>query len=190
VETNAYRIFQEIQARRAIPHPDFRTLPRSFQIGGVTVEVLYPPADFGEKRAHDGWRNTNNNSLVLRLRMGAHTFLFPGDIMSTAEAELVRSGRPMSGETVLVAPHHGSRTSSTPAFLNWSRPSIVVVSSRGGGRGRQPHPSVLARYRELNAAVYTTFSHGAVAFATDGRRLRIDPFLKTISLPNTERNPW
>lgn len=190
VETNAYRIFQEILARRAIPHPDFRTLPRSFQIGGVTVEVLYPPADFGEKRAHDGWRNTNNNSLVLRLRMGAHTFLFPGDIMSTAEAELVRSGRPMSGETVLVAPHHGSRTSSTPAFLDWSRPSTVVVSSRGGGRGRQPHPSVLARYRELNAAVYTTFSHGAVAFATDGRRLRIDPFLKTISLPNTERNPW
>lgn len=190
VETIGYRGFREILVRRAIPHPDFRTLPRSFRIGGVTVDVLYPPADFCEKRAHDGWRNTNNNSMVLRLRMGSHTFLFPGDIMKSAEAELVRTFLPAFSDTVLVAPHHGSRTSSTSAFLNWSRPKTVVVSSRGGGRGKQPHPSVLARYRALNAAIYTTYRHGAVAFATDGRRLRIDPFLGTGYAGSPGRNPY
>jgi competence protein ComEC len=189
-ENTGYQVFREILDRRAIPHPDFRTLPRSARIGGVAVEVLYPPADFSAKRARDGWRNTNNNSLVLRLRLGDHTFLFPGDIMAPAEAELVRTIRPALGDAVLVAPHHGSRTSSTPAFLNWSRPKTVVISSRGGVRGQQPHPKVLARYRALNAAVYTTFNHGAVAFATDGRRLRIDPYLKDESGPNTGQNPF
>jgi competence protein ComEC len=190
-ENNGYRVFREILARRAIPHPDFRTLARTCRIGGVEVEVLYPPLDFSEKRACDGWRNTNNNSLVLRLRLGAHAFLFPGDIMAAGEAELVRSARPMSGTAMtLVAPHHGSRTSSTPAFLNWSQPNTIVISSRGGVRGQQPHPSVLARYRALNAAVYTTYTHGAVTFETDGRGFRGHPFLKAGSIRDTGQNQF
>jgi competence protein ComEC len=189
-ENSGYRVFREILAQRAIPHPDFRTLSRNCRIGGVAVEVLYPPTDFSEKKAYDRWRNTNNNSLVLRLQLGAHAFLFPGDIMAAGEAELVRSVRPAAGAVTLVAPHHGSRSSSTPAFLDWSQPNTIVISSRGGARGQQPHPSVLARYRALNAAVYTTFTHGAVAFETDGRGFRVHPFLRAGSICSTRRNPF
>ncbi len=189
-ENSAYRVFREILAQRAIPQPDFKSLDRSCRIGGVAVEVLYPPTDFLEKVERDRWRNTNNNSLVLRLRLGAQVFLFPGDIMAPAEAELVQRVRPMAGAVTLVAPHHGSRTSSTPAFLNWSQPNTIVISSGGGARGQQPHPSVLARYRALDVPVYTTFTHGAVAFETDGRGLRVHPFLKAGPICNTEWNQF
>ena len=177
-QNTGYRTFQDLLAQRAIPHPDFGALPRGCRIGGVGVEILYPPGDFLEQKELDAWRNTNNSSLVIRLRLGDHVFLFPGDIMAAAEAELVGSVRPARGNLTLIAPHHGSRTSSTQAFLDWSRPDNVVISSRGDGRGKRPHPSVLARYRALKARIYATYHHGAVTFETDGRHLQVHPFLK------------
>jgi len=111
---------------------------------------------------------------VVRISLGRISFLFPADIERRMEKELVaRWGRALES-TVLLAPHHGSRTSSSAAFLNAVSPDVVVVSCGYGNRFGFPHKRVLERYRRLGAEVFTTADRGAVTMITDGRRLIID----------------
>jgi hypothetical protein len=74
---------------------------------------------------------------------------------------------------VLKAAHHGSRTSSTGAFLDAVRPAIVLASAGRANRHGHPDPAVVARVRERGAALYRTDRDGAIAVDTDGRRVRV-----------------
>ena len=73
--------------------------------------------------------------------------------------------------TVLKAPHHGSATSSTPAFLDAVRPAAVVFSEGRGNRFGHPAAVVLERYRERRAAIFRTDEDGAIVMDTDGNRI-------------------
>jgi competence protein ComEC len=160
-----------------IARPQFQKLDRNLTIHGVRISVLYPPLDFIDKAAREKWRTPNNNSLVVKIAYGNVSFLFPGDIMSEAEAELVRMAGAELASTVLIAPHHGSRTSSSPAFLEAVRPEVVVCSSGHLAAAGLPHPSVLAAYAGLNAHVFLTARNGAIRMSTDGRGLTVDPMV-------------
>jgi len=72
---------------------------------------------------------------------------------------------------VLKAPHHGSLTSSTPAFIAAVRPAAVIFSAGRDNRFGHPAPAVVDRYRTAGAAIFRTDRDGAIVLDTDGRSI-------------------
>lgn len=175
VKTMGYKQFMEIIRTENIRWPCFKDIPRTSMFNGVKVQILYPPQDFLDDRRT--WQNLNNNSLVLRCAYGSKSILFPGDIEAPAEKELVRISGADLESTVLVAPHHGSETSSTDILLAKTDPDVVVISAGWNNRFHFPHPAVLQKYQNLGCIIYRTDLNGAVTITTDGRTLDIDPFI-------------
>lgn len=173
--TFGYRIFMETIKKNNIQMPAYNKITGVHDINGIHIDVLYPPVDFIEKKEIETWRNLNNNSLVLKVSLGATSFLFPGDIKARAEYELISTAGDKLKSTVLLAPHHGSRTSSTEPFLGKVNPEVVIISSRWKSRFGFPHPSVLKRYNKKECRVLETAHNGAVSMRTDGRTLTITP---------------
>lgn len=170
-----YMEFAALIRDKKIPYPDFRSLPRSFTINGVFFDILYPPDDFMDPDAAQPRRNPNDNSLVIRATHGNNAVLFPGDITAEAENELMAMHPDGLEAAVLIAPHHGSRTSSTPAFLDAVNPRAVIVSS--GRPATFPAAEVMERYENRGIIVFRTDTHGAVRIISDARRLTYKPML-------------
>ena len=141
--------------------------PRAGQIlevDGVRVEVLHP-ARFRPDR------DANDNSIVLRLVHGEVTLLLAGDLEAISEAELAQGSAPLAA-TLLKAAHHGSRTSSTEAFIRRVRPRHVVFCVGPRNPFGFPHADVIARYQEAGCKLWRT-DRGAVIAESDGRTLRV-----------------
>jgi len=109
--------------------------------------------------------------------LGEVSVLIPGDIMQPAEKELVASAGDQLKSTVLIAPHHGSRTSSSEEFLAAVAPQAVLVSCADRPGSGIPHPQILQRYQGHGAGIYRTDRNGAVCLTTDGRQFAIATFL-------------
>jgi len=139
---------------------------RRFDYGGARVEVLAPPPDHVPSASAP-----NNDSLVLRLTYGRHSFLLTGDIDRRVERELIGSGA-LGPAAVLKVAHHGSRTSTTEPFLELVRPAFAVISSGYENSFDNPHPDVLKRLEQHHALVLRTDLCGLVTIRTDGRRFR------------------
>jgi competence protein ComEC len=150
-----------------------RILSAPFQqtVGAGRLEVLHPwPADDDPIRPLTG----NNRSLVVALHWGAHRFLWPGDVERKSEKRLVKRNM-LHPVTLLLAPHHGSRSSSTWPFVNATRPAHVVFSVDAHNHWRMPHPEVVARWRVQGAWTWNTGRDGTLLFESDGRRLWMQP---------------
>ncbi|MBW2603078.1 MAG: DNA internalization-related competence protein ComEC/Rec2 [Deltaproteobacteria bacterium] len=173
--TFGYRMFIKTIKKNNIQMPAYNEIKGVHDINGVRIDVLYPPVDFIDKKGMETWRNLDNNSLVLKASFGATSFLFPGDIKARGEYELVSTAEDKLKSTVLLAPHHGSKTSSTETFLEKVTPEVVVISSRWKSRFGFPHPLVLNRYKAKGCRVLETAHNGAVSMQTDGRQLTIMP---------------
>ncbi|HWA39072.1 MAG TPA: ComEC/Rec2 family competence protein, partial [Burkholderiales bacterium] len=119
---------------------------------GVRFEVLHP--------AHAAGRR-NDRSCVLRVDAQGASMLLTGDIERAGEAELVAAGRDLRSDALLV-PHHGSRSSSTPAFIAAVAPRWAIAAAGYRSRFGHPHPEVLARYRDAGVEVRRTDLDGAV----------------------------
>jgi len=177
---SGYEALMQTAARRGITVPGFAELPRESLTNGVRFELLYPPADFMDRRRGERWRqNENNNSLVTRVSLGEVSVLIPGDIMQPAEKELVAAAGERLKSTVLIAPHHGSRSSSSAELLRAAAPAAVLISSAGRSGSGMPHPRVLERYGQQGVRLYRTDRDGAVCVTTDGRELSITPYLNS-----------
>jgi competence protein ComEC len=114
----------------------------------------------------------NDASLVLRVAFGATAFLFPGDVEEAGEAAAAAAGG-LRADVVKVA-HHGSRRSSTPPFVEATRPRFAVVSHGRGNRYGFPHAEALERWREAGAERVETVD-GAARFLSDGLGVRRVP---------------
>lgn len=134
-----------------------------FDIDGVRVEVLWPP-----RAASSPVTSNNNDSVVLRLVYGAVAILLAGDIEAPAEAALIRSGVELRADVVKVA-HHGSKTSSTDAFLDRVRPRCAIISVGERSRFGHPHQIVVDRYESRGIRLLRTGRDGTVTVETDGR---------------------
>jgi competence protein ComEC len=176
VDTESYAAFIRTVRNNDIMMPSYRDLPSESEISRVSVNILYPPKDFLDKKLTESWRNDNNNSMVIRLTYGRFSIIFPGDIMAQAERELVMLAKDELHSTVLVAPHHGSRTSSTDLFLDHVNPQYVIISAGWKNRFRLPHESVIQRYDTRGYQVYRTDIHGAVRIRTDGNKIAVTAF--------------
>jgi competence protein ComEC len=124
---------------------------------GVRFEFLHPPP--GAPRAR-----RNDASCVLRIASRGGAMLLTGDIERAAEATLLASAAPLKSEVLLV-PHHGSRSSSSEAFVAAVAPRWAVVPAGYRNRFGHPHAQVLARYRAAGAEVVRTDAQGAIHVA-------------------------
>jgi competence protein ComEC len=143
-------------------------------IHGVRLEVLAPPGNFLQRLEMEPWRDLNNNSLVVQARYHEISFLFTGDIMAGAEEELVaRLGSQGLQSTILIVPHHGSRSSSTSFFLKAVDPREALISSGWRNRFGFPHDQVLQRLAQMGVRTWCTANHGAIQVVTNGRQYEI-----------------
>jgi competence protein ComEC len=178
--TFGYKKFMETIKKNKIHMPEYKEIAGIQHINGVCFNIFYPPKDFIEKRKKETWRNLNNNSLVLKASFGTNSFLFPGDIQTRAEYELAAIAGDKLKSTVLLAPHHGSKTSSTETFIEKVNPEVIIISSGWKSRFGFPHPSVLKRYKEKKYRILGTARNGAVSMSTDGQTLTIKPTITGI----------
>ena len=116
--------------------------------------------------------SNNDLSCLVLIEAAGHRVLLTGDIESRAELALL--DLQLSPISVMSSPHHGSDTSSSPAFLNHVQPETVVIST--GYRNRFAHPSekVLARYRHRQLNVFDTAEDGAVRFLFTRQGLEVE----------------
>jgi competence protein ComEC len=155
--------------RSAVPGHEAELCQRgmSWTWDGVVFEIIYPD------RAGRGRRN--DDSCVLRITAGGTVILLPGDIESRAENALLAAGEDVRAD-VIVAPHHGSRTSSSISFVDAVAPAEVVFSTGYRNRWGFPHPEVKARYDAVGARAWNTAAHGAVEM-----RISAEGGIETIS---------
>ena len=141
--------------------------PRHFAWGGAQIEILAPFADYVPAS-----EPTNNDSLVMRVRYGQHSFLLCGDAERPIEYRML-SENELQPADVLKVGHHGSHTSSTQAFLDAVRPVFAIVSVGQDNSYGHPHADVIERLLDHNAVVYRTDLDGLVSIRSDGRRFHI-----------------
>ncbi|ARN75842.1 DNA internalization-related competence protein ComEC/Rec2 [Oceanicoccus sagamiensis] len=131
--------------------------PQSWFWDGVHFEFLQLP---GFQRA----TKSNNRSCVLKVTAGKQRFLLPGDIEAATESRLLNTYPTLLTADVLLAPHHGSASSSSWAFIKRVDPDRVVFSSGYRNQFGHPHPAIVDRYRVLNSAFYLSSQSGALTF--------------------------
>src|SRR5262249_14482621 len=128
-----------------------RPAPWAARAGGDARLVVVGPD------APDPLRGANDNSLVVAVELAGRRVLLPGDLEAAGEASVA-----VGAADVVKAPHHGSRTSSTPGFIDTTRPAAVVVSCGRRNRFGFPAPEVVERWRAAGAAVHRTDVAGQV----------------------------
>jgi competence protein ComEC len=139
-------------------------------LGSAALSVLHPSRGF-VARERKAYAAENSRSLVVRIADQGKVFLFTGDIGIDAEAFLIEKGVDLKCD-VLKVPHHGSKTSSSEAFVSLARPRIAVMNAGRENPYHHPSEEVLARYHQAGTDVCRTDRDGAV-FLTAGRD-RID----------------
>jgi competence protein ComEC len=138
--------------------------PRQF--GAATVRVLAPCPDF------DPSASENDNSLVIRIELGARAALLTGDAERATETELARRFGVRLRADLLKVGHHGSKTSTTRPFLQLVEPRHALLSAGVRNRFGHPHPATLAVLADHRVKVMRTDRDGAVTWWTDGHRMR------------------
>nr|WP_242533174.1 DNA internalization-related competence protein ComEC/Rec2 [Niveibacterium umoris] len=160
------------------PHPLRGTLPalrpcvrgEHWEWDGVHFDVLHPSPD----HALGG----NRNSCVLRVSAGAHAVLLAADIELASEDELAAAGA-LAPTDVVVAPHHGSRSSSGAPFIAALAPAWVMYSVGYRSRFGHPHDEVAARYREAGATDLRTDRDGAIRLHVDAEGIAVERWRET-----------
>lgn len=146
----------------------------------MQFSFLWPPTA--------GPANGNDSSCVLLISWPGYSILLTGDITEEVEKQLIDSNTLREdGVTLLVAPHHGSKSSSSREFIRYTSPQHVVFSSGYKHHYGHPHRDVVARYKNSGAEIWSTAEHGAVSFSwtVDGelkvRSRRRAPLLSCIT---------
>jgi competence protein ComEC len=120
---------------------------------GISFDILHPYST--DKFAK------NDQSCVLKVANNNSSVLLTGDIEKEAEKHLIARAADQLASTVLIAPHHGSKTSSTKAFVKAVKPDVVLFPVGYLNRFNHPHPKVVARY-DASKYSFNTAKHGAI----------------------------
>lgn len=133
----------------------------------VDFEILSPELE--------SLKGENNNSCVLKVSTGQSSVLLTGDIEKEAENWLLENERNKLKSDVLVAPHHGSKTSSSLSFLKQVSAGVVLIPAGYRNRFSFPHKEVISRYEELGASWLNTAEQGAIRVDIKNNHLKIGP---------------
>ncbi|HZB79663.1 MAG TPA: MBL fold metallo-hydrolase [Nitrososphaera sp.] len=132
----------------------------------VKIDVLNPPASIPDGSNNEA--EFNDNSVVLKLTYGNFSALLTGDMEERNEARLVFKNATTLDADVLKAGHHGSRTSSSLAFLNAVTPEVVIISLGAGNSYGHPHQEALDRISAFGAQfLHRTDIDGTITLISD-----------------------
>lgn len=139
-----------------------------WQWDGVDFEILHP-----EPTAYATPTRSNHLACVLRISAGNRHVLLTSDIEAEDELALLRRVPERLPADLLLVPHHGSKTSSTAAFLDAVQAPLAIIPVGFRNRFGHPHPGVLARYRERGIRWWRTDLQGAVGVALSAQGLSL-----------------
>lgn len=139
------------------------------RLDGVALTVLGPDSAWTAAQ-----EDANEASVVVLVQFGLVRILLTGDAEGGAEGWLVRRWGDTLAADVLKLGHHGSRTSSTPGFLDAVGPRLGLVSVGAGNRYRHPSAEVVAAFTDRGVPLLRTDEDGTVVLRTDGRRIDVD----------------
>jgi competence protein ComEC len=156
------------------------------QDGRLRIICLHPLAEHQLLSAND-------NSMVLSVSYGDFDMLLTGDIEADGEKQLIeqlqnKSGRteyvykPVSDYDILKVSHHGSKSSTSEAFLQIVRPEAALISCGKNNSYGHPHKELLERLLRIGCHVRITYETGAVTIKTDGNKLKISNFIRESDL--------
>lgn len=176
-------VFQGLEVRRflsgaqaALPWRGHELCVRGqqWEWDGVRFEILFPaPVEGHGGRGNDG-------SCVLRIATPHGALLLAGDIEAAAEQALLAAVPGQLAADVLVAPHHGSKTSSTAPFVTAVAARHVLFSVGYRNRWGFPHPAVVARYRVTGADLYDTARHGALTVRLGSTGVQVESWRQRV----------
>lgn len=170
-EVGEWREFLAKVKEKKIPIRKVTSAAPPLEESGVRLEFFMPQPS-GTFPHFD----TNDNSIVMRLTFGETSFLFPGDLMEAGEITLLES-KPLPKSTVLKVGHHGSQTSTNPAFLGAVSPQYAVISVGPYNAYGMPDESVLRRLEQSGVMLTRTDRNGAITFETDGKAVSVKTFV-------------
>lgn len=114
----------------------------------------------------------NANSIVLKLQVNNVSFLFTGDATADAEQSMINAGLSLHSDVLKVA-HHGSRTSTSQAFLDAVNPTYAVISAGVNNTYGHPHEETIQRLMDKGVITYGTYASGTIVFTTDGNAIAV-----------------
>ncbi len=126
-------------------------------VGDLRLKVLHPDAGYNHPKI-------NNASIVVRVVLQSTVFLFCGDAEEEVEEHLLSRYPKMLNCDVLKVGHHGSKTSSTMAFIQGTSPEVAIVSTSRHNRFSFPHPATMRRYAQAGVPCYITGKDGCIIF--------------------------
>ena len=138
------------------------------RMGPVLLDVINPP-----REAFRGTRSDDNaNCIAFRLLYRDVAMLLTCDLEAVSEQRLVAAGVLLRADVLKVS-HHGSKHSSTAAFLEAVQPKVAIHSAGRGNPYGHPHSDTLQRFEEVGAANWRTDQHGSIVVRTDGATLSV-----------------
>lgn len=161
--TGTFEAFLDAIANAKVPYHEAQT-GDTIALGSLQFEVL---------RSDLHAADLNDTSLVLRLADQHVSFLFTGDAEQPSEAALLRTAHDQLASTILKVGHHGSSTSSSPAFLAAIRPQVAVYSAGRGNSYGHPHQETIRALEETGALIYGTDRDGTVVIRTNGTTYQV-----------------
>ena len=121
---------------------------------GVAFRIVHPVLPLSIR--------DNDRCCVLEVRSGSNALVLPGDITAAVESQVAAALAPIAPQLVLQVPHHGSKTSSSQAFLDALQPMLALVSTGYHNRFHHPNPAVAARYAAQHVDLVDTVQSGFV----------------------------
>jgi beta-lactamase superfamily II metal-dependent hydrolase len=120
----------------------------------------------------NSYEELNNWSAVTKVQFGNTSFLLTGDAQELSENEMLKSGVNLQADVLKVG-HHGSYSSTSPAFLKAVDPKYAVISVRQGNDYGHPHQVTLDKLSAAGVTVYRTDQNGTVVITSDGKNLSV-----------------
>ena len=147
----------------------------SWNWDGVQFEMLHPAyGNDSTKKPHD-----NDQSCVLRIGVGKHSILLAGDIESGSEMRLLGQHADKLLTSLLVVPHHGSKSSSSLDFVAATLPDYAVFTAGYRNRFGHPREEVLQRYADSGAELLRSDEDGAILVEMNAQGLKVERYRKT-----------
>ncbi len=138
----------------------------SWQWNEVEFEIIHPDLE-----DYQSGLSENNLSCVLLISSNTQRVLLTGDIESAAEKLILQRYQNLNNLDLIIAPHHGSKTSSSNEFIQQLNPQRVIFPVGWRNRFHFPHQTVLSRYLSLPAEIYLTSESGAISFDSETQEM-------------------